>query len=67
MMVGHSTLNAQNGSQSQPTKLHQNSSNAIVKQTKSSERTGESTIGLKASDNKTFSGPMKTLGNTTTP
>lgn len=66
-MVGHSTLNEHGGSQAPLTKLHQNSSNAIVKHTKSSEKAGESTIGLKTSDNKVISGSIKTMGNSTTP
>jgi len=69
MVVGHSILNGNTDSQAHLTKQHQNSSNAIVKQTKSSERAGESTIGLKvsAADNNVTSGPMKTMGNSTTP
>ena len=68
MVVSHSILNGNAGSQAHLTKQHQNSSNAIVKQTKSSERAGESTIGLNPSaDNKGVSGPIKTMGNSTTP
>ena len=66
-MVGHSTLNENGGSQANLTKLQKDSSNALVKQTKSSDGAGESTIGLKTQDNKVISGPMKKTGNSTTP
>ena len=68
MVVGHSLFNGNAGSQAHLNKQHQNSSNAIVKEKKSSEKAGESTIGLNpAAENKAISGPMKTMGNSTTP
>jgi len=68
MVVGHSLFNGNAGSQAYLNKQHQNSSNAIVKQAKSYEKAGESTIGLNpAAENKVISGPTKTMGNSTTP